>query len=268
MGNRRIQDSIKVMRHLRKYLIVVASVGIFIFAGLWCHEHYIFDGLFGSQGDRAANLEVVSGGQTNNVRIGESAINMFGRSIDAEIIVALLEKRADSIRPGPVKPGQEVWRDHRYTRSEVKIRYGAKILSEIKHPKALGVFVRLLDDPLFEYDAPDWLVKLGDTNAGPYLLKSWEKRPQYPFVYVAAFRELPYKPAAPKVIDTVIDAFDIQLGGSGMEYLFQTLEIISGEKLDRFSRDVMVNPEEVKILKSQLHDWWSHSPANINQQNN
>ena len=217
----------------------------------FCREHYVLD--FSSQGCGLGTVEVVDKETIHNVTVGLDTIEAFGRRIHVNRLLKRLERRAASIKPAP-----ECWRDHQYTRSEHEVFLASKLLVEIKHPKALNLFVRLLDDPLFVERAPDWLAALGDVRACPALMTSWEKRPQYPFVYVYTFRALPYEPA----VSNIIEVFRAYTGEIDAEALFTTLETISGESLQKFRGRNLRDLDSVQRLKRDLHNWWQQSQAN------
>lgn len=238
-------------------LLVAVGIVLLLPAGfalrhVW-RERYYHLTASGALGCGVANIQVSSGGSVYTVRTGLDTPRLLGRPLDADDLVARFEQRRASIRPGP-----ETWREHHYTRDEYELMLAANVLIQVKHPKALEILVGLLDDPLFVERADDWLVKLGDIRACSYLLESWKKRPEYPFVYVNAFRKLPYKPAVP----LLIDVFYIHMGDYDAEAVFSTIEIITGESLQRFRGRRLQDKQSVKALKADLHKWWSaHPPA-------
>jgi hypothetical protein len=237
--------------------IVIAGTCCAILLGvairhIW--REYYFDLTW--QGCGVGTVEVRDQGSVHTVREGLDTIRLYGRTVNAGDLVARFERRLASI-----KPGAECWRDHRYTRTEYELLLAADMLIKIKHPKALGIFTRLLDDPLFVYNADDWLVALGDVRACPALLESWEKRPQYPYVYVNAFRALPYEPAVPYIIDV----FRVHIGDHDAQHLFSTLETITGESLQSFRGRRLDDKESVQALKQELHDWWKQRQGLTNR---
>lgn len=218
----------------------------FILRHRW-REHYYHLTASGALGCGVANVQVTSGGSLYTVRTGLDTPRLLGRPLNADDLIARFERRRTSTRPG-----SEILRDHHYTRDEYELMLSAEVLIQIKHPKALEIFVGLLEDPLFLGHAADWLVELGDTRACPYLLESWKKRREYPFVYVNAFQKLPYKPAVPYIIDT----FHIYIGDYDAEALFSTIEFITSESLQQFRGRRLHDKQSVEALKADLHKWW------------
>ena len=211
-------------------------------------EYYFHLTASGALGCGVANVQVRSGDSVYSVETGLDTPRLLGRPLDADTLAARFERRLASVRPGP-----ETWREHHHTRDEYELILAAQILIQVKHPKALDIFVRSLDDPLFVERAVDWLVALGDMRACPYLLESWKKRPEYPLVYVNAFQKLPYKPSVPYIIDV----FHIHIGEYDAEALLSTIEIITGDSLRQFRGRRLHDKQSVGTLKADLHKWWT-----------
>jgi len=249
----RLKNSITM--NLKLTLRVTAIIGIFLglafFARSLWREHAYRMTTSGAWGCGFGNVTVVSEGVKVEVRTGLDTIRLIGREVDADELVRRFDRRIVEISPGP-----EIWREHRITRDEYELILAAKLLIEIDHPRALDIFVALLDDPLFVTRADDWIVELGDVQACPALLESWKKRPNYPYVYVNAFRELPYSPAIPHIIEV----FRPRIGDYDAEHLFQTLETISGESLNEFRGRRLNTPAAVDKLKQDLNKWWIQRP--------
>ena len=236
----------------QRALIIAAAVVLTVPIGGFLHryarERYYHLTASGQLGCGSADVQVTSGNIVHTVRTGLDTARLLGGRLDADELIKRFERRRAMVRAGP-----EIWRTHRTTRDDYELKLAANLLLKIKHPKALEIFVGLLDDPLFVRDAPEWLIELGDRRACPFLLESWKKRPQYPFVYVNAFEELPYEPAIPYIIDV----FRMNIGDWDAEGLFKVLETISGDRLQHFRGRPLNDRDSVEVLKTGLRKWWS-----------
>lgn len=202
----------------------------------------------GARGCGIATITVVSDGAEMDVPAGLDTLRLIGREVTAADLIDRFNQRIANVPPGP-----EVWRNHRLNRSEYELILAANLLIGINDPRARGLFVRMLDDPYFVSRTIDWITELGDSRACPALLESWKKRPGYPYVYINAFRELPYKPAIPYVIE----AFRPNMTHYSIEYLFQTLEVIADDSLQEYRGGSLNSAHDVEALKEELHHWWS-----------
>jgi hypothetical protein len=238
--------------HLNRTLKIAAVIALLSGTGVlarhWWREYAFHSTASGAWGCGVGTVAVVSDGVSVDVQTGLDTLRLLGREVDADDLVDRFNRRIAKVPPGP-----EAWRDHRMNRNEYELTLSANLLIKINDPRALDLFIRMLDDPLFVSRADDWLTELGDSRAGPALLDSWKKRPSYPYVYVNAFRKLPYTPAIPRIIEV----FRPHIGDYDAEHLFQTLEIISGDSLQDYRGRRLKNPAAVEALKRDLHNWWN-----------
>jgi len=240
----------------RKWILVACGslLAIIALSRFWSEIYYRLT-ISGKLGCGIANVHVRSGDTTFEIRTGLDTYRLLGSTLDERDLVRRFENRIEMIKSGP-----EIWRDHKYTRAEYELILAANLLIKINHPRARELFQALLDDPLFVYNADDWLVTLGDAKAAPYLLESWKKRPDYPFVYVNAFKILPYEAAVPHLIEV----FRIHMGSDDIDSVFKAIENCSGDDLAEIRVSNLSEHESVESLKSLLQKWWTERQTEAN----
>ena len=250
------------MRIALKYsaFLVIIVAGGWLVRGWW-REHLFHMTASGAMGCGVGTVRVRMHNGDRECRVGLDTVRLIGRDISDDDLILRLERRV-----AKMPTGSPIWRDHRHTRDEYEVMLSAELLIQLRHPRALPLFIRLLDDALFLPRASEWLAELGDERACPALMDSWDRHPDYPYLFINAFQRFRYRPSIPRIIEV----FHMNMTETDLSLLVSTLEMISGDDLDRFRHRRLNTTDATATFKKELHEWWlsnEHQAATKAEQN-
>lgn len=194
-----------------------------------------------------ATIYVSTGSETQSIQVGLDSYDFFGRKVESNDLIRLVEKRIKKIAGSPKT---EEWRTTPYKKAYYKIDRAIDILIKIRHPEVRRLCEALLRDSYFCHRAVDYLAEIGGPESATAILYVWIHDQKYPFVYINAFIKLKDPRAIPCIINSIGPQYQ------DVESKVTAIEKISGESLSKYVNRAAHFQSSTDDLKMNLWTWW------------